>query len=769
MLFRKLLFLLFISAFLVIVPAKDLFAQNYYDIDDVHIEGNNRIDTAAIKSQIKGTFGRVSREIISDDIKTLYNSGFFDQVKASIVRPAADPGRTILKYSLVEKPVVRKIFIKGNEAVKENDLAEALKMGASRFLDKNKIDALIRNATMYYQGRGYFDVEFQHAVLPVGDDQVDLTFTVDEGPRYKINRIKIRGLDKLSESDMLSGLQTKEYKWWNSWLFSTGRLNQEVLENDKAIMRQYFLDHGYIDAQVGDAQVEKVNGKINITFEVNEGPLFKIGSITASGDLIEDSVEKTIKGISSTNGSKFNASKLREDTFKVSDHFADFGYAYANVIPNTNINRAQQTVDIDFSISKGSQVSINRINIRGNQKTYDNVIRRTLKISEQEQFSRKKIKRSQQLLERLGYFEEVNISTEQTEDPQKVDLNVNVREGSTGTFTAGAGYSSSDGALFSMRVSENNFFGSGRSIHLTGEIGTENENIVLGVNDPRLNDTHLAWGAQLFRTEREFSDFDRRFSGGNTTIGYPLEEVFGEWAEDISTSLKYEYSDIDIRNVNESSAAPLVIASQGKTNASSLTPALIRNTINNPLNPTTGSRQILSVEVAGLGGKEEFFLIEARNQWYYPFIKTEEYGDFIFSIRTSYGYGESLKSDETMPLFRRYFPGGINSVRGFKNRSLGPKDENGNEFGGSSQFVNNTEVIFPLVNSAGIKGVVFYDVGEAFDDNDSLSLSDLRHSWGVGVRWFSPLGPIRIEFGFPLDKKDGERGTVPMFSFGAPL
>jgi outer membrane protein insertion porin family len=770
---KSLNFILFSAALLIssvlVLGVNSAHAQDSYDIDDVVISGNKRVDTAAIKSQIKGSFGKVTKEIISDDIKTLYNTGFFDQVSASILRPESQPSRTILKFTLVEKPVVRKILIKGNKEIKEDDLSDVLKLGSSRFLDKTKIEVLTKNATMYYQSKGYFDATFEYAVLPVSDDQVDLTFTVNEGQRYFIKEISIHGLKELDEDDILSLLQTKEHKWWSSWLFSTGRLNQEVLENDKTIIRQYLLDNGFIDGQVGDAIVDKKDGRIKIAFEVTEGAMYKIGKISASGDLIDGDATKTVKGIKSEPGDTFNATQLREDTFKVSDKFTDIGYAYANVVPNTSVNKTNKTVDLDFSVNKGAVVNVNRINIRGNQKTYDNVIRRTLKISEQERYSRTKIKRSQQLLERLGYFEEVNISTEQTENPNIVDLNVNVREGSTGTFTAGAGYSSSDGALFSMRVSENNISGTGRSVNLTGEIGSENENIVLGFLDPRVNDSNFSWGAQLLRTDREFPDFDRRFAGGNTTVGYPLEEVFGEWAQDISASLKYEYLDINIDNVDTASAAPLVIDSQGKSSSSSLTPALIRNTINNPLNPTKGSKQILSLEYAGIGGNEEYYLFEGKNQWYYPLVKTEESGDITFSLRTTLGYGDSLNSGEPLPLFRRYFPGGINSVRGFKNRSLGPKDEDGNEYGGAKELINNSEVIFPLLNSAGIKGVLFYDVGEAFDDNESIQFADLRQAWGFGVRWFSPLGPIRIEFGFPLDRKDGEDGSVPMFSFGAPL
>jgi outer membrane protein insertion porin family len=263
-----------------------------------------------------------------------------------------------------------------------------------------------------------------------------------------------------------------------------------------------------------------------------------------------------------------------------------------------------------------------------------------------------------------------------------------------------------------------------------------------------------------------FNNFNRELSGGSFNFGYPGETVFGSIAEDISLNAKYELLRVNISSV-DTDAAQLVKDSQGQSTSSSVTPSLTRNTINNPLNPTKGSKQILSVEFAGLGGDQDFYLFEAKNSWFYPMVESV-WGDLVISDRTSFGYGESLNNDP-FPLFRRFFPGGINSVRGFKNRTLGPVDLNGQEYGGSKQLVNNLEMIFPLINSAGFKGVVFYDFGQAYDDNQSIDFSSLRQAWGYGVRWASPLGPIRVEFGYPLDKQPGEAGMQTMFSFGAPI
>ncbi len=736
-----------------------------FAVNNIEVTGNSRIDAGAIETQIRSQRGRLDRQQVSEDIKTLYRTGFFDQVTASLVNVSGGTGT--LRFVVVEKPLVRKLLVSGNDGVSEESLAEVFRLENKRFLDKGKIEGMMRNAVSYYQLQGYYDATVGYSVAPVGDNQVDVTFKINEGERYKIREIELRGVDQLDEGDVLDAAQTKEYNWWSSWLFGTGRLNKEMLENDRNLMRQFFLDKGYVDATLSEPRVEKRDDGIYISFDVVEGDEYEVGRVTAQGDLIDNDIAETLDGIKSEAGETFGASKLRDDAFKVSDKFSDIGYAFVNVSPDTAIRKEEKKIDINFNINKGNLVTVNRINIRGNEKTYDNVIRRELKIGEQELFSSKKIKRSQTLLQRLGYFEEVNIAQEPTASQDAVDLLVNVREASTGQFSIGAGYASGDGPIFSARVTENNLFGTGRRLNLLGEIGTQRDNINLSLEDRRINDSYVSSIIEATRTRRVFTDFDRTLQGGGLTFGYPMEQIFGETAEDIGMYLKYEYLSIDISDVDPANAAPLVIQSEGESTVGGITPSIVRNTVNNPLNPTKGSKQVVSYEVTGFGGNQDYFLVEAKNQWYYPMLQTE-FGEFVFSLRTSFGYGES-NNDDPFPLFRRYFPGGVNSVRGYKNRTLGPTDAQGNEFGGSKQLVHNTEIIFPLINSAGFRGVIFHDAGEAFDDEQSIELGELRQSYGFGVRWASPLGPIRLEVGFPINREEGEKAMVPQFSFGAPF
>ena len=735
------------------------------NIDEVAVEGNQRVEVAAIRQQLKAVSGRVTTDEIDQDVKNLYQTGFFDQVAVSVVRSETPARKTLLRYTVLEKPLVRKVFVRGNKHIDESELAPLLSFESSRFLDRAKVELLIKRAAALYHSRGYNDAAIDYSIVPVGENQVDVTFSVTEGERYKIKDIRIVGLKTISEDDLLSVMESRRYKWWNSWLFGTGRLNREMLENDRILIRQYLLDHGLIDGTVSEPLIQTVAKGFIVTFEVNEGRRYTVGRIGATGDLVEGGEEETLRGIKSKPGDVFSASLVREDAFKISDKFSDAGYAFANVIPDTSVDAVSGRVNLDFRIQKGNLVTVRRINIHGNNKTYDHVIRRELKIDEQDVYSGKKVRRSQQLLKRLGYFEEVNISNEPV-GADKLDLNVNVREGSTGAFSAGAGYSTSDGFLFNIRISENNLLGTGRRAIVNFDVGTKRDSFVLSFEDPRLNDSHVFGGLDLARYDRIYEDFDKRLAGPGLNFAYPLEEVFGESFEDISAGLKYDWVWAKIHNVDRE-AARLVKDSQGSTTASGVTPRLVRNTINNPLNPSKGSRQEIRAELTGLGAEERFYLIEAHHTLYYPLFESS-YGNIVLSWRFNVGYGEPYDGGP-LPLYKRYFPGGINSVRGYKERSLGPKDAAGREYGGDKQLVNNLDLIFPLFHAAGVNGVVFYDAGQAFDDQESVELSELRQGYGFGLRWSSPIGPMRIEFGFPVGRKEGEDAMVTMFSFGAPL
>lgn len=729
----------------------------------VRVEGNSRIEAETILLQVSSSTGQMlDPDTVQRDIKAIYQTGFFDQVAAKQRR---ENGGCILVFSVQEKPAIREVRVEGNKEISTDTFKEKLNLGGKRFLDKRKIELGIEEVKKYYQSEGYYDTEVEYDLVPAKQNQVDLVFRVRENDKKVIRRIAFEGNKDISDSELKDQIKTSRYKWWISWLTGSGTVKQEELDQDVKTLTKYYLTKGHVDVRVGEPVIQETEDGLKIVFRINEGGVYNFGRIAAAGTLLENSAQKTLEGIESKPGELFNVEKLQKDAFTISEKYTDVGFAFANVDPVTNINRKDRTVDVTYMIDKGQLIRVNRINITGNEKTNDNVIRRSLKIGEGELFSSSKIRRSQELLQRLGYFDEVTITPEPTDDKNQVDLGVSVREGMTGSFSAGAGVSSGEGFIFSTRISENNLFGTGNSLAFDSSFGTTRENFILSFNNPRVSDSQWSLGTDLLSTKREFDEFDRDMQGGTVTVGYPLWFLGPEYLEDVRFSLAYQLLAVDITDVEED--APQLVKDQaGASTSSSMTPRLIRNTIDNPLDPTKGSRQVLGVELAGLGGDQEFWLAEGSNSFYYPLWQSP-IGLFVFSQRVHLGYGETFNGDP-FPLFRRFFPGGINSVRGYEARRLGP-NEDGKFYGGNKELVANFDFIWPIISSIGLSGVFFYDAGNAFDDEESIDIGELKQAIGWGIRWRSPIAPIRVEVGYPLDKEEGDKSVVLNFTFGAPL
>ena len=754
----------YLTGLLLLFVLTPLAATAQVTIEGVRIEGNRLVEPDTILMQVTAKAGeKFDKAKVEKDVKEIYRTGFFDQV---LVKLEEHGNRGQLIFQVTEKPAIRNVSLQGNDVVDSETLKEKLNLTFRRFLDRAKIQASIEEAKKYYESQGLYDTEISFLVDEAEDNQVDLTFVVKEGEKKVIREIVFEGNNEIDADDLEEAIQTSTHNWWTSWLTGSGIVKQEQLEADTKELSRFYLNHGYLDIRVTEPTVEPVEDGLKLTYKVEEGKVYTIGQITASGTLVEDDQSKTLEGVELKSGDVFNLDQLRKDTFAVTEKFTDVGYAFANVEPESKPNKEAQTVDLNYKIEKGELVDVNRINISGNAKTHDNVIRRSLTIGEGEQFSSSKIRRSQELVQRLGYFDEVTVTPNQTGVQNQVDIDVAVREGQTGTFSVGAGVSSGEGFIFTSKVSETNLFGTGDSLSLNVDTGSQNENYVLSFNNPRVDDSRLSLGTNLLSVKREFDDFNRHQDGGSVSFGYPFPFLGEEFEEDLRFGFEYEFLKVKIDNVDVN-APTLIKNEEGTSTSSSVTPSVTYNTIDNPLDPTKGLREQLSTEVAGLGGDEEFWLLQASSTLYYPMFDTP-FGPITFSQRTRLGYGETFNDDD-FPLFRRFFPGGINSVRGYESRQLGPKDEQGNEYGGSKQLVLNFETIFPVFPSLRLQGVAFYDVGNAFDDNQGIEISELKQAVGFGFRWRSPIAPIRVEFGFPLDKEEGDKSMVTNFSFGSPL
>jgi outer membrane protein insertion porin family len=560
-------------------------------------------------------------------------------------------------------------------------------------------------------------------------------------------------------------------------------LNAEALKTDTERLTAFYYDNGYITVKVDEPTVERRDDGLYVTIKIEEGPPFTVGAVDFGGDVRPDVDLKT--DLELTQGEVFRTSQLRQDILKITDRYGDLGYAFVNIEPETEIDNEAKTVDVTYRIDQGPEVMIDKIVITGNTKTRDKVIRREMKVEEQQRFSGTKLKKSRDALNRLGFFQEVNLTTQRSRSEDKLNLQVDVKEGQTGALTAGAGFSSADNLLFNARISENNLFGRGHRAVLNADFGQTRQNFIASFTEPWLFDIPLSTTFDVFRWRLDFDDFTRGGTGLSVRTLYPLtalgyDELFQRWSlEEVRVGAEYRLEDAEITDIARRSP-PSVVAEEGESVTSSIRPILTRNTLNSLFDPTRGSFQEISVEYAGLGGESDFVKADARMRFFWPIYRSPAIGTFVYSIGGTIGFGRGDRgnSGDELPLYERYFPGGINSVRGFATRTLGPRepirDAQGREIdtdpiGGSQQLVVNNEIIFPIVEPLGLKGVVFFDVGNAWLADDGYDLGDLRYAVGGGVRWLSPLGPIRIEIGIPLNKEKGEKESLILFSFGSPL
>lgn len=752
-------------------------AQTPARIDRIEIEGNHRVEDEAIRVQLRSQPGtRLNEDNVDGDVRALYRTGFFDQIEVDWSQRG---DQWILTYRVKERPFIREVKIEGNKKIDREDLDGAFKIRPNTIYDPVKVRRGIEEAKKLYEKKGYLDAKITDKVDAPANNEGVLTFEIEENDIVRITSLDFEGARAFPASKLSNLMQTKE-KWFLSFLTGAGNLDNEVLKTDIERLTAWYYDNGYIDVKIDEPRVERREDGLHVVVKIDEGDQYRVGTVDISGDLLPDmSIARGRLALAT--GDVFRTSKLRDDINTLTEVYGDEGYAFVNVTPETGVLAADHSVDVAYKVSKGPEVVIDRIVISGNTKTRDKVIRRELRLEEQQRFSGSKLKRSQERLRRLGFFEDINITTRKAENEDRLDLLVDVKEASTGAFSAGAGISSGETYLFNVRLSEINFLGRGQRLILNADFGSIRRNFSLDLTEPYFLDTQLTAGMNAFNWELLFSEFTRGGTGATFRLLYPMtalgwNELWGYSLEDTRLGIEYRIENAEISEVTP--FAPAQIASQeGTSLTSSLTPRIYRDTRNHPFDPTAGSVQDLSFEFAGIGGESKFYKLEARHRSYYPFFRNETLGTFVYGLGINFGYGQGYGDSRDLPLFERYFPGGINSVRGFQILSMGKRVPLFNQFGqglgrtsigGSQQIVINNEVIFPIVESLGLKGVTFFDAGNAFLANDGITVDDIRVSFGGGIRWLSPIGPLRIEVGIPINAKVGDDLQKVMFSFGGP-
>ena len=743
-------------------------------IKQIEIMGNKRIETQAIQAKIKTRVEDPFRpEGLREDLKAIYQMGYFRDVRTET---ESLPDGIKVIFVVEERPTLVAIEYAGNEEIMVDKLIQQVALRTQTFVDDLQIKDSAEQIRRYYEQEGYY----QTVVIPVfknlGDDKVSLTFYIKEGLRARIRKLAFDDRKAISRRKLVKGIETRQYSPLTSWFTSAGYYKKEVLNLDVERIRELYLNKGYLQVQVGSPVVEfqedrtpvKVpfpvaDGELDYPYEFREvsaairiplieGDPFQIRKIGVAGNTVFET-SALMSALKLKEGELFRRDQLQEGVAAIHDLYGEKGFLYATVVPEFSAHPEDRTVDLLLQITEDHQMRIRQIYITGNDKTRDKVIRREIRLDEQEMVNTRLLRRSFQRINNLNFFDSIEITPQRVSDDE-VDLSVQVLEKSTGALSVGGGYSSVDGLVSLAEVTQGNLFGRGQLLRGRGEFGKRRTTYSLTFREPYLLDKPISGTVDAFNQERNFDTYKEHRIGGDLVLG----KAFTEY---VNGSLSYTLESLRIFEVSES--APSQIAEQeGKTVTSSLGATLARDTRDFFFDPREGTRTALSVEYAGtfLGGDNDYVKTILDVSRFFP-LKW----DMVFSLHGRFGYAVGIEGDE-LPLGERFFVGGMNTVRGFKFGTAGPLSEEGEILGGNKELIVNVEYLVPLVPEARIKGVFFFDAGRAFDDDEPVRLSELRYGAGFGMRWISPIGPLRLEWGYNLDPEPGERASQLEFSIG---
>lgn len=765
----------------------------------VRFRGNRKAEDDAIRLAIGLRAGdKLNAEKLREDIKNVWKMGYFEDVQVEASSEKDDKIGVV--FVLREKPVIRKIYLSGNSEVSVDKINEVLDLKKETILDPAKIKRNEEKIRDLYIEKGFYLAEVSHEVQRKDQNKVDVYFIIDEHAKVEVRQVRFLGNAHVSADDLKGAMGTQEGGWL-SFLTSSGTYREDAFDRDLLLLTAFYYDRGYINVKLGKPEIELSSDKryLYITIPIEEGLPYQISKIDFKGDLLKPK-EDYFKLMTTKAGETFNRSKLANDIQHLNDLYKDVGYAYVNVQPLTAIDSGKRTVEVTFEIQKGNPVYFGKINIRGNTKTRDKVIRRELRVYEGDLYNQTRLDRSKKLVQSLGFFEKVELSTKAQEgNPDRVDVNIEVSERATGTFQIGAGFSSVENFIGQAQVAQNNLFGRGTTLQLQAQISSLRQLFSLRYVDPYFLDTKLTFAFSAYNSLLFYPSFNRTARGGDLTWGY----LFGDYLRVFGT-YKLEYVDV------KQNATGLVIG--GFAPSAQVTPGTITNLFRSGFTsairlsmnydsrddrmfPKKGMFHSLSVEVADpvIASQSVYERYTGFARFYRPI-----FGPFIFRVNAEAGFVRS-RSSQGVPIYERYFLGGINTIRGFQLFSLGPKvnvlqtqDPNSAlaqfNIGGNLQLILNTEIEFPIFAAVNIKGVVFFDAGNAYNtETDKYcpnpravanipevfnpctpypTFTNLRYSVGFGFRWFSPIGPLRFEWGIPLNKQQGEDPIVFEFTIG---
>ncbi len=755
-------------------------------ISKIEITGNQRVEEDAIRIHITQQIGQpYDPAAVDADVISIYKLGFFVNVKAHL---AQHGGQTVLVYHVQERPQITDVKLYGMKAIRSNDdkIVAAMKVHPGVILDPNSVKETINNITAVYADKSYTDAKVTFKAIPQPDNTAFGEFDVVEGPKVEITKIVFVGNHAFSSTVLQNNMETRTYSKLLSWFTGWGALNENKLREDVDRLTAFYYDNGYLNVQIPPPQVQRSGGNITITITIDEGTPYRVGRIDIAGNLKFPRRELR-KQLTMKSGQLFRGSALQRQVLALSDFYSNRGYAYVNVDPRTSLLHATKRVNVVFVINPGHEVLIDRINISGNTKTSDKVIRREIQVQEQEPYSAEEIRDSQTRLQRLGFFSDTRITTAPASQPDKINLDVNVTEANTASFQVAGGFDSYQSVFGNFTLGNTNLFGGGESLIANAQVGFLFQDYSISYTEPWFLDIPLGVGLRLFDSKEFLLSFNQSQAGFTLTTTYPLTELgfkkLGPFSlKDITAGVGYTFQSIGITGLNEFTTFQ-ISRFHGYTQTSEITPTIRRFTVDNPTDPRTGTVTSLSMQFGGLGGTNSFIKGVAHFRYFYPFLKSQTLGTFVVSQGVTFGIGTDLNSGTggELPLYERFFPGGVGGpgdVRGYQLYSLGPQvtifSQNGTplsvqDVGGSKELLLSNEITFPILSGLGIRGVVFSDAGQSFLLKDSLDITKLQASVGIGVRWKSPFGPLAVDIAFPLNPRPADQSTVFEVGAGSPL
>lgn len=745
-------------------------------VERIVVKGNKKIEEEAIRAKLITKAGEpYEPKKLRQDLSELFSTGFFFDVEVD----ESESGRNvILVYTVTERPSISEVEYMGNDEVSDDDLRETSGLKPFEILDHAKIrEALVKLEKMY-EDKGFFLARLSYKLDPPDENgNVKLIVSVVENDKVVVKKVSFLGNKHMDSGRLKSGMITKEGGFF-SFISGSGAYKQDAFDRDVQLLSYLYFNEGFVQVKVDRPQVYVTPDKkgIFITIRIEEGEQFNVGTVDFNGDLLF-SKDELFEASKIDDSGLFVYETLQEDLRTIQAKYGDLGYAFANIIPRTRTREQDKQVDITFEIDKGNKVYIGKINVVGNTKTRDKVLRREMRIREGELYHETRKRESLANIKRLGFFEEVNFNTKTPKGANDVmDIEIVVKERNTGTIQVGAGYSSFYGAVFNGQVNQINFLGKGQKLGASMDLSKKQSLFRFSFTEPYFMDTEWSAGVDLYQSRRTLLEYAETKKGGALRVGHPLAPYLEGYIR-----YKIDDTELDLVDNGDPDLFPVDTAN-GIT--SSVTLTLEYDKRNDRFTPSKGVFASGSIEYAGLGGDKDYTKGYTSFRYY-----KEVFWNLVWRNNLSYGFISSNDPSKDPPFNELFLLGGANSLRGYDWFSIGKRkfsekafniaknqglsDQEAmilamRPFGGTQQLFYNLEMEFPLIREAGIKGVVFYDIGDA---DDTLDFSDFRSDMGFGIRWFSPIGPLRFEWGFPFNPKD-EFNEGPYnfeFAIGSPF